>query len=280
VRRCTPIFRGRRPGSYERRVSVDGMTGWYTDVGKGPTVVILASTLVLARSYEWTIDCLASHCRVVTVEMPGAGRATPPPRPWGFEDYGRWVAGVVRELRLAQPTVVGHSNSGGAALAAAALHPHSVGRLVLADTVGGDASPSLPRVIAGRALDAFLEPRLTLFGWHHVIGNALRHPPNFFGQVWKSVYDDLRPYAPRVRAPTLLAWGARDHTIPIRCGRALRDLIPDASLYVSPRGSHDWMIDRAPEFAGALRAFIRSTPLVTGGAVPYNPPSWLSASNG
>jgi len=32
------------------------MTGWYTDVGKGPTVVILASTLVLARSYEWTID--------------------------------------------------------------------------------------------------------------------------------------------------------------------------------------------------------------------------------
>jgi pimeloyl-ACP methyl ester carboxylesterase len=256
------------------------MAGWYTDVGRGPPVVILASTLVVARSYVWTIDCLAPHCRVVTVEMPGAGRATPPPRPWGFEDYGRWVAGFVRELHLGRPTVVGHSNSGGAALVAAAMHPDRVGRLVLADTVGGDVSPSLPRVIAGRALDAVLVPRLTLFGWHHVIGNALVHTKDFFGQVWKSVYDDLRPHAARVRAPTLLAWGARDHTIPIRCAHALRELIPGASLYVSPRGSHDWLIDRAPEFAGVLRAFIDATPLVTGDAVPSNRPSWLSASNG
>ena len=255
------------------------MAGWYTDVGRGPTVMILASTLVLARSYEWTIDCLAPHCRVVTVEMPGAGRAKPPPRPWGFEDYGHWVAGCVRELRLGRPTVVGHSNSGGAALVAAAMHPESVGRLVLADTVGGDASPSLPRVIAGRALDAFLEPRLTLFGWHHVIGNALAHTKDFFGQVWKSVYDDLRPHARRVRAPTLLAWGARDHTVPIRCGQALQALIPNASMYVSPRGSHDWMIDHATEFAGVLRAFIEATPLVADAAVPYNPRPWLSASN-
>ena len=280
MRRCRSIFRGRRPKSHERAVSVDGLTGWYTDVGRGPTVVILASTLVLARSYEWTIDCLAPHCRVVTVEMPGAGRATPPPRAWGFDDYAGWVAGFVRELRLGRPTVVGHSNSGGAALVAAATHPGCVGRLVLADTVGGDASPSMARVIAGRALDACLEPRLTLFGWHHVIGNALVHTKDFFGQVWKSVYRDLRPYAARVRAPTLLAWGARDHTIPIRCAHALREIIPGASLYVSARGSHDWMIDRAPEFASALRAFIDATPLVTDAAVPYNPRPWLSASSG
>jgi hypothetical protein len=35
--------------------------------------------------------------------------------------------------------------------------------------------------------------------------------------------------------------------------------MPHASLYVSPRGSHDWMIDHAPEFAAALRAFVDAT---------------------
>ena len=99
---------------------VNGMRGWYTDVGRGPAVVILASTLVLARSYEWLIDCLAPDFRVVTVEMPGSGRASRPPRPWGFEDYARWAAGFTGALSLDRPTVVGHSNSGGAAIVAAA----------------------------------------------------------------------------------------------------------------------------------------------------------------
>ena len=98
--------------------------------------------------------------------------------------------------------------------------------------------------------------------------------------MYKSVYQDLRPHAARVRAPTLLAWGARDHTIPIRCAHTLRGLIPGASLYVSRHGSHDWMIDRAPEFASVVRAFIDAAPLVTDAAVPYNRPPWLSASSG
>ena len=237
------------------------MTGWYTDVGAGEPVVILASTLVMAESYVWTIDCLAPHFRVITVEMPGSGRATRPPRAWGFADYGDWVAGFVAALRLDRPTVVGHSNSGGAAILAAAAHRRSVGRLVLADTVGGDTSPSLVRVLVGRAIDACLEPRLTVFGWHHVIYNSLVYTKDFFGQVWKSVYEDLRPQAARVAAPTLLAWGARDHTFPVRCADALHGVMPHAQKYVSPKGSHDWLIDRAPEFAEVLRDFVARTPL-------------------
>jgi pimeloyl-ACP methyl ester carboxylesterase len=140
--------------------------------------------------------------------------------------------------------------------------------------VGADITPSLPRVLVGRTIDAVLEPRLTLFGWHHVFYNALLHTKDFFGQVWKSVHDDLRHHAARVRAPTLLAWGARDHTIPPRCAHALREVMPAASMYFSPNGSHDWLIDRAPEFAAALRHFIDATPagpVVPTAAVPYNP---------
>ena len=133
---------------------------------------------------------------------------TTPAKAWDFEDYAKWVTGSLETLRLDRPTLIGHSNSGGAALVAAATYPAAVGRLVLADTVGADNSPSMPRVLAGRAYDALLEPRLSLFGWHHVIGNALLHTRPFFGQVWKSVYADLRPFAVRVRAPTLIAWGA------------------------------------------------------------------------
>jgi pimeloyl-ACP methyl ester carboxylesterase len=235
---------------------VNGLTGWYTDVGAGPPVVILASSLVLARSYEWLIDCLAPHFRVVTVEMPGSGRASRPPRRWGFDDYAGWVTGLIDALSLDRPTLIGHSNSGGTALVAAARHPEKISRLVLVDSVGGDVSPSLPRVIAGRVIDAALEPRLTLFGWHHVVGNSIVHFRDFYGQVWKSVYENLLPRARDVRVPTLIAWGAHDHTIPLRCGAALRQAVPNASMYISQEGSHDWLIVHAPEFAAMVRRFV------------------------
>ena len=235
---------------------MQGLTGWYTDYGTGQPLVILATTLARARSYAWTIDCLAPHFRVITVEMPGCGRASAPPGRWEFEDYAGWVAGFLDAMRLERATLIGHSNSGGTALVAAAMHPSRVARLILADSVGGNLEPSIPSVIVGRAIDAFFEPRLTLFGWHHVFYNAVRHPVGFFRQIWLSVHEDLRRYAAEVAAPTLVAWGRHDYTLPIRCAYALRDAIPGASLHVSNKGSHDWMIDRAAEFADVTRQFL------------------------
>lgn len=236
-----------------------GLRCCYTDFGAGPPVVILASTLVRAKSYRWTADCLAPHFRVITVEMPGTGRADRTPSAWGFEDYGRWVAQFLETLGLDDVTLVGHSNSGGAAMVAAAQHPQRIARLLLADSVGGDLAPSITRVLAGRAIDALLEPRLTVYGWHHVLYNALFNPAGFFRQLWRSVYEDLRPWAARVRVPTLVGWGARDHTLPPRCAVALRGAIPGAELYISKNGSHDWLIVRADEFAAVVRGFVART---------------------
>jgi len=271
VRRCPRVFR--RPArSYERRIAVGGLTGWYTDFGAGAgvadPVVILATTLARGRSYAWTIDCLAPHFRVITVEMPGCGRGSATPGPWGFVQYAQWAVRFLDATGLSRVTLVGHSNSAGAALVVAANHPERVGHLVLADSVGSGKAPSVPRVIAGRSIDALIEHRLTLVGWHHVVYNALFQPADFFHQIWLSVHEDLKRYAARVRAPTLIAWGKQDFTLPLRCGRTLKEVIPGAELYVSRGGSHDWIIDRAPEFAAAVRGFLDRVASAGCGACP------------
>lgn len=272
MRKCPTVLR--RPASrYERFIEVAGLRGCYTDVGVGPVVVILATTLARGRSYQWTIDCLAPHFRVVTVEMPGCGRGSEPPGRWGFEDYAGWVVGFLDALGLPPPTLIGHSNSGGTAMVAAALYPGRVGRVVLVDTVGGYLDPSVARVILGRGIDAFIEMRLTLFGWHHVFYNALFHPVSFFRQVWLSVYQDLRPYLAKVGVPTLIAWGARDYTLPPRCADALRAARPNTPAYISSEGSHDWLIERAPEFAAVLRAFVEATEAGVGPLSPRDSPA-------
>jgi pimeloyl-ACP methyl ester carboxylesterase len=130
-------------------------------------------------------------------------------------------------------------------------------RLVLADAVGADMAFSLRRVIIARGLDALLEPELTLTGWSHVLFNAVFHLPNFINQVRLSARIDVTACARNIRIPTLLAWGGRDHTMPLRCARLFESILPSLRRYVSPQGSHDWIVDRPAEFAAVVDAFVR-----------------------
>lgn len=241
-----------------RPVEIDGLRGAVTETGnRGPTIVLLPSMLVLGKSYTWLTRTLCRHFRVLVVEMPGCGKGSVLSQPWSFERYAEWLAKLLEQTpSVDRPTVVGHSNSGPVALIVAATRPELIGKLVIVDSVGAERSNSLLRVLAGRALDALIELRLTVWGFHHILFNALRHWRNFWNQVWLAVRHDATGHASRAKAPTLVAWGRRDHTMPVSGRDALAYVLPAATTYTSPTGSHDWLITNPEEFAAALGSFV------------------------
>jgi pimeloyl-ACP methyl ester carboxylesterase len=227
-----------------------------TEVGEGPPLLLLPSMLVLADSYQWLLERLVGRYRVTLIEMPGFGRGQKLSRPWGFDQYAQWLAQYLVETGWKPAPVIGHSNSGAAAMILAARHPHLLSHLVLADTIGFDVSFSLPRVLAGRAIDALREMPLSVWGSHQPLYNLRHHRRNCLNQIRLAAKSDLRPIARRVGTPTLLAWGADDRTMPMRCLRLLEELMPHAKVYVSRTGSHDWLITHADEFVAALEKFL------------------------
>jgi 3-oxoadipate enol-lactonase len=66
---------------------------------------------------------------------------------------------------------------------------------------------------------------------------------------------DLRPVAAQVRAPTLVVTGAHDGATPPADGEWLAGAIPGATLLPLDAG-HLSNVERAPEFTGALLAFL------------------------
>src|SRR4051812_14953322 len=75
-----------------RSITAAGMRARVIEAGDGPVgIVLLASQLVLAKSYRPTIDALLKrHLRVRVVEMPGCGGGSRLREPWTTREYARW----------------------------------------------------------------------------------------------------------------------------------------------------------------------------------------------
>jgi pimeloyl-ACP methyl ester carboxylesterase len=245
----------RRAREKNHSVTVNGFTGRFLRAGHGPPLVIIASPLILASSYKPTIRALCQTYSVFVVDLPGSGRASRVGRPWGLEQYVDWLTGFFEQLRLSSAIVIGHSNSGGVAIAFALAHPEKVSKLVLTDSSGMlPRSGSLIRAFFARLQDSLLEPWLTLTGGPAVLFNLLWHTRNFLYHVWLSSRLDLRAWLPDLKTPTLIAWGGRDHTVPRSYARQLQEYIPSAEYVTFQQGSHDWIIEYPEDFARILNS--------------------------
>jgi pimeloyl-ACP methyl ester carboxylesterase len=244
-----------------------------TDQGGGPVVLLLASPFARVGLYRPLIEALAGDFRVIAVEMPGCGCAARLRQAWRFDAYAQWVAAFLEQLDLRDVLVIGHSYTGAVAMRLGAEACERVSGIVLADTVGASGPRSILAVLVGAAICVPLEIRFVLRGVPHLSYNLLRHSRNFLVQFWRAVRADVRDVAPRVRPPVLVAWGALDFIMPVSGARTLAALIPNARLEISTRGSHDWLIDRAAEFARGVRAFRASL----AGSGEAKPSQWTAS---
>jgi pimeloyl-ACP methyl ester carboxylesterase len=233
-----------------------GRRGRRLCLGRGEAIVLLASPLARGECYLPPGRRLAKRGRVHLLEMPGSGQGQRLASPWSLADYAAWSAGAIAECGLGRPAVIGHSYSGMVAVALAARHPERVGTLVVAGAPGAGAPASLGQAIRGAGLDLVLDLGLVALLWPCVAANLLTHRRNFLALLREALHADVTALARRVRAPALVAWGAREHTLPPEAAQVYAATLPDARAYVSPRGTHTWVISQPEEFARAVASFL------------------------
>lgn len=86
----------------------------------GPAVILIHGWSCSAAFWRLQADILADRFRVVTVDLPGHGKAGPARGdPWSIEGFGADVVAVADRLEANQVALVGHSMGGAVALEAA-----------------------------------------------------------------------------------------------------------------------------------------------------------------
>jgi pimeloyl-ACP methyl ester carboxylesterase len=127
-----------------RMVEVDGQQLHVAEEGEGPPLLLIHGLGGQMRNFgPDLIDDLARVYRVIRVDRPGSGYS---PRDAGtsadLRTQARLMAGLIDEMGLEKPWLVGHSLGGALALTIAVLHPDKVGGLLLIAPASQPVAPT------------------------------------------------------------------------------------------------------------------------------------------
>lgn len=282
----------------EHTINVAGKPIFVAEAGTGPPVVMLHGGGPGASgvsNYSRNIDALAAHFRVVVPDMPGYGgsaKDVDQADPFGY--LADMIRGLLDELAIDTPYLIGNSYGGAAALRLALDTPHRVDKLVLmgpggigttraAPTAGlksllsyyGGAGPSRNKLEAfirnylvyeGTSVpDALIDARYAASVDPEVVADPpLRRPsgPMALRTLWRmDLTRDRR--LKRLQTPTLVLWGRDDKVNRPAGGPMLVNLMPNAQLVITSCTGHWMQWERAELFNRLVVEFL-STPSVFG----------------
>jgi len=226
-------------GFEERFVEARGCRLRYLVGGSGDTVMLVHGLGGAAANWLALAPLLLPGRRVIVPELPGHGGSDALPAAPSLNAYADRIA-----LLLDEPSaVVGHSLGGAIALRLAIRHPERVRALVLAGSAG--ISSGSRRARYSLTITGLLKPGKRIAPYRRSVGQSALLKTIVFGR-WGAadppalstelveaylagparhtdtlsasralIRDDPRVDLERVRCPTLLLWGARDHQLPI-----------------------------------------------------------------
>ena len=231
----------------------------YQRAGVGAPVLLLHGWGGRIESMAPIFDAVAAHCDAVSIDFPGHGESSLPPRPWTVSDFLDCTIQVMDQLGLANPHIVAHSFGGRVTIKLAAAHPHRVNRILF--TAGAGVKPplsfgrKLKRAAAhiGGILPGTLRERLRpyLASRDYVKAGSLRPT------LAHVLGEDLTPYLGSIRSKCLLVWGDQDRETPLYCAHTMKRLIPDSELIVFAGAGHFPYLDQVNKFNLLAMRFLR-----------------------
>ena len=239
----------------------------------GPQVLLLHGWGCSIGHFKPIIDALQGDYRLTAIDFPAHGASSAPPEPWNVHDFAKLTAELIRTLGLMPVHIVAHSFGARVAICLAAEQPELVNRLILTGAAGLRAAPTeagkkkseayqrgkqiaqwvgkLPGM--QKAADSLREKLVQKYG----SADYAALSPEMRATFSKIVSEDLSPLLPRVRAETLLVFGAEDTETPLWMGQRMEKEIPDAGLVVFEHRGHFAYLEEWPRFCAIIREFLK-----------------------
>lgn len=266
-----------------RDVAARGARIRFVEMGEGPPLVLVHDYLASRVAWDDVLPALSARFHVIAPDLPGFGESEKPPPGryrYDFDSFCESLADLIAAVGLGRVSLCGHAMGGAVALTLAATYAHVVDKLVLVNPLVYPPRPDALSRIAGVPVigPLFFKQlygrslfRSRFLGDGHAADNGLaaRRVDHLFDlfdvpAAREAAYAtiramlDTRPLTasvPRVKSPTLVAWGRGHRAAPVELGRRLARELGGARFEVFDCGRSP--AEECPEaFASVVTSFL------------------------
>lgn len=251
--------------------------------GQGPNLVLAHGWPWSSFSWHRIIPALSEQYRVHWYDMPGYGQsAMRADQRTSLDVQGAVFVEMFDHWNLARPSVIAHDFGGATTLRAHLLHGCDFEKYVLMNVVAMrpwgseffdhvgrhvDAFTGFPPHIHRAVVEAYIRGALVngidqddfnklVAPWLSEEGRGSFYRQ--FAQADERYTAEVEPMFGRIRCPVEIIWGEDDPWIPLERGKALHELIPQASFHTLPGVGHLPQLEAANEVLKGLIAFLRN----------------------
>jgi len=262
----------------------------YIDEGEGDKTILFIHGLAnYALGWKRNIETLKNQFRCIAVDLPGNGLSDHGNFPYGISYFANVVRDFIKELKLEQVILAGHSMGGQIAMTAALNEPTIAEQLVLCAPAGFEVFTPWEASIYETSLSVFdyfsteqnsLIKSIRSSFYHYtqqademiedLIGLLSKYPLSEYrrmvnacihGMLHEPVYNSLH----LLTQPSLIIYGERDALIPTRAlhptntRKVAEDgaaRMPNAQLHLIPNCGHFVQWEKAKDVNDLIRSFL------------------------
>lgn len=242
----------------------------YEIMGDGNPVILLHGWLANLETMRPIANSLSQNFKVYLVDIVGFGKSDLPEHPLNTNDFGDFLAEFVRELKIENPILIGHSNGGRMIINAVGREIVKPRKVVLIDSAGIVPKRKPKYYIkvgifkAGKAvlnklpdvgaIKKFKEKLLNNVGSSDYKASA----PVLRETMKRILNEDVSKLLPNIKVPTLLIWGSLDTDTPISDAKKMESLIPDCGLVEYPNSGHFSYLQNIQNCNAVLNEFFKN----------------------
>lgn len=231
--------------------------------------------------WQRVIEPLSHHFHVIAIDLPGFGESDCPPRNFSTGDFSNFLVLVMNRLSIDNAILAGISYGGQIAARVSYKHPERVRKLVLIASTGLVTHNFVKHTMFWTAFSFVAKyivlPNRFLMRLSSNVSfySTGSRPPDllekFHRQIsadgkrnaWidclQNIYfptDDFEKKLADLSIPTLIVWGERDKTVPVRYARRFHELIPNSALMVFAECAHSLPLEKPEELCAAIVEFV------------------------
>lgn len=249
-------------------LKIENLKVHYKVAGQGKPLVLLHGWGCSAQHLASLQKHLAQRFTTYAIDLPGFGLSSPPAALWGSMEYAKLLAQFIKINKLVEPVLVGHSFGGKIILNLVAHSLVKTKKIVLISSAGVRLKRSV-RLKLKVYFFKFVKFLMRLPLLKNLWGVQLELYKNKFGSadyrsasgqlrtiLVKITNEDLTALLAQIKVPTLLLWGDKDISTPLRAGQIMQQKILGSQLLVFAGSGHFPMHDNYSAVVKALDEFL------------------------